>query len=152
MTTGEYIKNALFYFIKIIVLIAIIGGLLEMTGYMREDVKELILGSRGALMLGVLIVWSAVYTKTNFVKRTIKADITADRASIIEAVGRGGYAMTSEETGRSMTFRASSMLKKAWLAFGDKITVTAEGENIIISGIRKEAVQAEFRIEKAILQ
>jgi hypothetical protein len=151
MTTGQYVKHAVSYFIKLLLLLALVYGLLYATGYARVSahyfLTDMFASARGILLLCGILIWSAVYPRIGFVSRTVGADMERDRDTIIGAFGRGGYALTSEEPGVRMTFRASSPLKRLWMAFGDGITVTAEGNSVVLTGIRKEVVQTEFRIK-----
>ncbi len=151
MTTGQYIKHALLYFIRLLLLLALLYGLLYVTGYTPVSagnfLPEMFSSAKGLLLLGAILVWSAVYPRVGFVSRAAGADIVKDRECIIYAFAQGGYALSSEESGVEMTFRASSSIKRLWMAFGDKIVVKAEGNHTVLTGIRKETVQTVFRIE-----
>ncbi len=155
MTTGQYLRHSIFYFVRLLLLLALIYALLYATGYTpvsaRNFMSEMFDATyKGWIMLGALLLWSAIYPKVGFVSRTVGADIVRDREAILCAFVQSGYALASETPGAGMTFRASSAIKRLWMAFGDKITVTADGNNIILSGVRKETVQVQFRIETAI--
>lgn len=49
-----------------------------------------------------------------------------------------------------MVFRASSPLKRALLLWEDRIAVTDAGGSVVLDGIRKEVVKAEFRLRSHI--
>lgn len=152
MTTGQYVKHSLLYFVRMLLLLALIFGLLRLTGYARVSAEGFLpqmLSGRGLLLLGAILIWAAVYPKVGFVSRAVDADIIKDRESIIFAFSQGGYSLTAENGGE-MTFRASSPLKRVWMAFGDAITVKPEGNHVVLTGVRKEVVQTAFRIETAV--
>ena len=106
MSAGQYIRRAAGYFIKLVVLVGLLG----------------------------------------YVSREAEADIVADRDAIINAFHAAGYVMAGEVPGELMTFRAGSFLRRLWLTFDDRVTVRTFGGGIVIEGIRKEAVHAQFRI------
>ena len=73
------------------------------------------------------------------------------RDDILRVAHRGGFSLVSETPGQ-MVFRASSPAKKALLLWEDTITVTQQGDQLVIDGIRKEVVRMEFRLKPALAQ
>lgn len=150
MTVGNYIKHSLKYFLKLLLLVVLIYLLLFVSGTARISAQallsELFTSRSGLLMLLALLLLSGFYPKFGFVSRKIGADIVRDREKIVNALHASGYSMTKEKESESMEFRASSAFKKIWTMWDDKITVTATDDGIVMDGIRKEVVQAQFRI------
>ena len=155
MKLGTYIAHALKYFLKLLVLLALIYLILFFFGGARvsalQFITELFTTTRGLMLFGALFILSMLYPLFGFVKRTVNADITTDRDIIINAFHSAGYMMKEMEEGEKMVFRAASVFKKIILVWDDKITVTASDNGIILEGIRRETVQAEFRINTFIL-
>lgn len=151
MTTGRYIRRAAGYFIKLLLLVALLYLLMFLTGTARVSAelffREMFSTPRGWLLFGALAALAAFYPKFGYIGRTVAADISADRESIIKAFHADNYILVSEESGVSMTFRAGSVWRRFWMTFDDKVTVAAQEEGrVVIEGIRKEVVHAEFRI------
>ena len=150
MSAGQYIRRAAGYFIKLVVLVGLLYLLMFVTGTARVSAefffRELFTTPRGILLMAALAVLSAFYPKFGYVSREAEADIVADRDAIINAFHAAGYVMAGEVPGESMTFRAGSFLRRLWLTFDDRVTVWTFGGGIVIEGIRKEAVHAQFRI------
>lgn len=149
MKAGTYILHGLKYFVRLMALLALIYLLLYFFGQARvsagQFVNELFSTTRGLMLFGALFVLAMLYPLFGFVKRTVDADITADRDRIVEAFHAGGYVLRGEEPGVRMVFRATGF-KKIFLVWDDKVTVTAQEGHIVLDGIRRETVQAEFRI------
>lgn len=150
MSTGRYIRRAAGYFIKLLVLVGVLYLLMFVTGTARVSAefffREMVATPRGVLLLAALALLAAFYPKFGYVRRRAEADIVADREQVIRAFHAAGYVVTEEEPGVSMTFRAGSFFRRLWLTFDDRVTVTAAEGGIIIEGLRKEAVHAQFRI------
>ncbi len=109
-----------------------------------RDLAELFGSQRGRLMLAVIVVVAAFYPKFGFARRTVAADFTGDRELILSTFRANGFSLVREQDG-TMVFRASSPLKRALLLWEDRIAVTDAGGSVVLDGIRKEVVKAEFR-------
>ena len=127
MSAGQYIRRAAGYFIKLVVLVGLLYLLMFVTGTARVSAefffRELFTTPRGILLVAALAVLSAFYPKFGYVSREAEADIVADRDAIINAFHAAGYVMVD-----------------------DRVTMRTFGGGIVIEGIRKEAVHAQFRI------
>ena len=151
MKTGQYIRRAVGYFIKLIVLVIVLYLLLFVTGTARVSagyfVGELFATPRGLMLLGALAVLAACYPMFGYVSRRMAADLREDRVRIVSAFHADGYVLEKEQEGESMTFRAGGLFRRIWLTFDDRITVRSCGEGFVeIEGLRKEVVTAQFRI------
>lgn len=154
MSTGQYIRRAAGYLIKLILLVGVLYLLMYATGTARVSAEVMLKGllnsANGLLLLGALVVLSAFYPRFGYIKRTVKAGIDSDRETIINAFHSDNYIMESEKSGESMTFRSGSIFRRIWMTFDDKVTVTATEDGIAIEGMRKEVVYAQFRINSII--
>ena len=100
-------------------------------------------------MLAVIVVVAAFYPKFGFARRTVAADFTGDRELILSTFRANGFSLFREQDG-TMVFRSSSPLKRALLLWEDRIAVTDAGGSVVLDGIRKEVVKAEFRLRSHI--
>lgn len=149
MDNKTYIVRSLKYLAWLLILFAVIFTLMQLSGTSRpdagRDLAELFGSQRGRLMLVVIVVLAAFYPKFGFTRRTVAVDFTTDRELILRTFHAGGYSLAGEH-GPVMVFRASSPLKRAMMLWEDRITVTDAGGSVVLDGIRKEVVKAEFRL------
>ena len=141
----NHICSSLKYLIKLAVLLAAIYGAMYATGTLGITTEEL-LGTKGIVLAVAVVALAVAYPIYGFVRRTVKASMVDDREEILAAFHQNGYSLTSESED-TMTFHASSPLKRVWHLGDDRIVVRAIDEsNVELYGIRKEVVQTEFRI------
>lgn len=154
MKTGLYIRRAAGYLVKLILLVAVLYLLMYVTGTARVSAQVMLTGLfssiNGMLLLGALVLLAAFYPRFGYISRTVKADITEDREMIINAFHSDNYITDKETAGESITFRSGSLFRRIWLTFDDKVTVKASEEGIIIEGLRKEVVYAQFRMNSIV--
>jgi hypothetical protein len=141
----NHICSSLKYLIKLAVLLAAIYGAMYATGTLGITTEEL-LGTKGIVLAVAVVALAMAYPTYGFVRRTVKASMVNNREEILAAFHQNGYSLTSE-CEDTMTFHASSPLKRLWHLGDDRIVVKAIDEsNVELYGIRKEVVQTEFRI------
>ena len=151
MKTSRYIRRAVGYFLKLLLLVVVLYLLMFVTGSTRISagtmLQELFSTSRGALLIGALALLAALYPTFGYVRRNVKADITANRDAIINALHKNGYRLAIENPDKQMVFRAESFFKRLLVMFDDTITVTDAGDGTVdIEGPRKSVVPVQFRI------
>ena len=155
METKTYIVRALKYLVWLVLLFMLVFTLMALTGTSRAGAgdlfAELFGTSRGAVMIAVIVVLALLYPRFGFTRRTLRASLAADRDLIVGVFAGNGFAPVAE-SGSEIRFRAASPPKRALLLWEDTITVTAAGDTIVIDGIRKEAVKAEFRLRSQLGQ
>ena len=153
MDMKTHIVRAVKYLIWLALLFTLVFALMISTGTSRvgagEALHELFGSSRGMLMIATIVVLALLYF--GFTRRSVRADLKADRERILQTLHTSGYSLVAESEG-TMIFRASSPLKRALLLWEDRIAVTADGESITLDGIRKEVVRAEFRLKSFLEQ
>ena len=155
MDMKTHIVRAVKYLIWLALLFTLVFALMISTGTSRvgagEALHELFGSSRGMLMIATIVVLALLYPRFCFTRRSVRADLKADRERILQTLHTSGYSLVAESEG-TMIFRASSPLKRALLLWEDRIAVTADGESITLDGIRKEVVRAEFRLKSFLEQ
>ena len=142
MDGKTYIVRSLKYLVWLLLLFTLVFTLMLATGTSRadagRDLAELFGSQRGRLMLAVIVVVAAFYPKVGFARELILSTFRAN-----------GFSLVREQDG-TMVFRASSPLKRALLLWEDRIAVTDAGGSVVLDGIRKEVVKAEFRLRSHI--
>lgn len=142
-----YLRRSLKYLLYLIVLLVVIFGVMELTSTGNFDrFDEIFLSRRGLLLLVMMVALSAFYPKFGFVRREVKANLEADRDKIEKALRMGGYELRGEDND-VMTFRAASALKRFMALGEEEIRVSADDNYIVVEGLRKEVVKAEFRLK-----
>lgn len=156
MKAKQYIARALRFFIKWMVIIAVIYALLFVTGYARVSAEfylsAMFSSARGWLLIAAVLVLAFIYPRYGFASRRVAADVSSDREAIIRAFHQSGFSLKREKDGGEMVFRKSSPLRRLAMAFDDTVTVMPEGEGtIVLEGIRKEVVLMPLRIETQVI-
>lgn len=150
MSAKLYVSRALKYFLKLLLLVAVMYLLLFATGSARVSavtaLQELFSSWKGYTMIGLLLVIAATYPMYGFVTRRVEGSIADYRETILDVFYRGGYSLKQETEGKEMLFKAFSAAKQIWLMGDDKIVVRQDGDGFTISGVRKDVVAAEFRM------
>lgn len=150
-----YIGRSLRYLLKMVVIIAVLVALMNLTGTLRIapgwTMQEL-LASRPMQLLGaVLLAAAAIYPRLAFSTVRLRIDMDSNRKAIIDAFASNGYKLVKNEES-SMEFRAEKIWRRLDLQFDDRITVTGDDEGILIEGMGKEVGRAESRITVLINQ
>jgi len=150
MDSKTYLRRSAKYLLWLIGLFALLFALMLSTGTSRVEADrvfdELFGSVRGAVMAAVIVVLAALYPKFGFTRRYVQGDIERDRQRILHVFASGGYSLVSEEGG-VLVFRVASPVRKLLMQGEDKIVVSQEDGRIVLDGIRKETVKAEFRLK-----
>lgn len=142
----NHIVHSLKYLLKLCVLFAILFALMKAGGWATtESFSEVLLSTRGIMLCVAVLILAGFYPKFGFVTRRVQADMDADRDKILKVFDMGDYGVVTDEENR-MTLRARGMLKRVTSVGEDPVTVTRDGDAILISGLRKEVVKAEYRL------
>ena len=99
----------------------------------------------GWVMAVVVVAMSATYPIFGFASRRTVANIVTDREQIEAAMATSGLVLV-HATDTTLTFRATG-LQRLTLLFEDEVTVSQEGDEIVVSGHRRTAVRAMIRLE-----
>lgn len=149
----KYAIRSLKYFAFLCVLCAAIMLLNQSTGMAKLSLEEtfyvMFHSTRGLLLPVVIVVLAAAYPRFGFVTRRIDGNMAENREQILNAFRTSGFSLCSEEAGK-MTFRADGALQKLTLLYEDEITVTQEGGQIVVDGIRRAAAKIVYRLDSYI--
>lgn len=99
----------------------------------------------GWAMAATIVLLSATYPLFGFVRRSVSADITADRQQIEAAMATTGLVLKSADD-NCLVFRATG-LQRLTLLFEDEVTVCQQDGELILSGHRRTVVRATIRLE-----
>lgn len=145
-----YIRRSVKFLIALIVLYAAAMWIMSKIGATmltpQQMAMNLFLSRQGVLLIVMVLAWVAIYPKVGFVTRRIEGDMELDRERIDNAFLRSGYEAVKEEDGR-VTFRAANIFKRLRLLFEDEVTVSQEGDEIVIVGIRRSVAEIEMRLK-----
>ncbi len=145
-----YLIHSFKYLVKLTLLLALLFAAMELTGTSSvESLAEEARTQRTWLLLGTILVLAAAYPSFGFVSRRVEADLDADRDKIDRALDMGDYA-PRESTPDSVTYRLTNPFKRAWKLWEDPLTVTRDGNAVVIRGLRTEVVKAEYRLKSMI--
>lgn len=155
MDTKTYLRRSAKYLLWLIFLFALIFALMLSTGTSRVGADRMfdeLFGSvRGAVLGAVILLLAALYPKFGFTRRSVRGDMDRDRERILHVFASGGYSLVSEE-GRTLVFRVASPVRRLLMQGEDGIVVSGEEDRIMLDGIRKEVVKAEFRLKSFLEQ
>lgn len=147
---GLYFKRALRYLIKMVVILAL--ALVALVAVNQSNVNSmpelagvLFTTWRGWLLIGVLVILTALYPKLAFGSVYVECDFTKDREAIINGFASIDYSLTCEGDG-IMRFRPTSGLRRLLDGYNDEITVTRGEGDIEVEGIRKIVLRMDGRI------
>lgn len=140
-----FVGRAARHFVRMTLLVALLFAVMYYTDTLGVEPSEL-LGTRGIILAVALVAISAYYPVYGFDTVVVVGDIVRDRSTIVEALARGGYTLTSAKDGE-LCFRGSTLKRLRYAGGDDKVWIRRCGEGQIeISGIRREVEQARFRI------
>lgn len=99
----------------------------------------------GWAMAVMIVAMSATYPYFGFVRRSVVADIVADREQIEAALATSGLVLVGAKDG-ALYFRATG-LQRLTLLLEDEVVVEQQGDEVVISGHRRTVVRAVIRLE-----
>lgn len=147
---GKYIARSLKYLVKLLILLTVIMLLMLWSGTstlsFTNFFADFIARPQTWLLLAVVVVWSAIYPKVEFVTRTTEGNLREDKIGIINAMRAGGMSLADESEGR-MKFHGEAPVRRVWWLGDDTVTLTQESDGLIsIEGPRRFAGEAQTRI------
>lgn len=146
---NRYLLRSLKYFVTLCVLFVALVWLKlkyeQLPITMGEMLQLYFSVWNGWAMAVMIVVLSATYPYFGFVRRTVVANIAADREQIEAAMVTAGLVLKSVE-GNTLTFRATG-LQRLTLLFEDDVVVEQQGDEVVISGHRRTVVRAVIRLE-----
>jgi hypothetical protein len=100
---------------------------------------------RGKLLVAVVVLLSAAYPSFGFVARRTKWDMKADAQGLVELFAAAGFKLKHQSEGR-MVFRPTNIIDRFVMLFEDEIVVEQQGDEIVISGIRRGVARIIYRL------
>lgn len=147
----RYFVRAVKYFIKLMILLAVIFALMVWSGTSEFSAdgffNEFFSSLRGRIFSVVVILWCAVYPKVEYITRHVSdVEVQRDRPGIISAFEAAGMRLESRSD-TELVFRSASLLKRMLYMGEDTVRVTASGDGIDLDGSRRQIADTEYRIK-----
>ena len=146
-----YIRRALKYFIQTCLLLAIIIGILMLSGMVSKDISVAFTHGWKSVwwILAIFAVMALVYPFFGYQKRLIhvKGDPALARDGIVEALKIRGYVPESEADG-ILKFHLSSPVNRAFRFWEDTITLTPVLDGWEVEGLSRDLVRVVSSIEQ----
>ena len=87
---------------------------------------------------------SAIYPRMGFMSRRVKWDMENNYDRLLEIFAAAGFSLKQKQDGK-LIFRANNIFDKIIMLFEDEITVTVEGDEIVVEGIRRGVARVIYR-------
>ncbi len=143
---SRYLLRSAKYLVQLVLLLTVLFTVMLLTGTAAGDSPaEMLFSTKGALMAALLLAVAAAYPSYGFTSRRVAADFTADREKIVRAMDMGGYVPGETKDG-VMAFHTRNALKRLWRMGEDTLTVTPVDGGVMITGLRKEVINAYYRL------
>ncbi len=114
-----------------------------------QEQLSLFMADNGALKIAFLVVLSFVYPYFGYVKRDVEGTIEEFRGQIDVAMESSGFTFVGERDG-VLEYRANTILRRVTFLFEDTVTVSQQGGNIRIEGIRRGVVYIYYYLDNFI--
>ena len=146
---GLYFTRAVKYFLKLVIVIALVLGVLAALGMLNSHgtsvLETLIYSWRGGALAGAMVLFALLYPKISFDTVDVRGDMKAHRDDVVNAFATYGYSLDREEGG-VMVFRANSRLRRLLWQFDDAVTVEQYDRYIRIEGTKKIVPRVQLRL------
>ena len=146
-----YLRRTLKYFIQISVLMALILGVLMLTGMVSKNVDAAF--QHGWKSIGYIAalfaVMAAAYPRFGYTRRTVSApgDPSDHRAGILNTMTARGYRLESEEEGGTMAFVLASPVNRMARLWEDRITLSPILGGFQAEGLTRDLVRVVSSLE-----
>ncbi len=149
MKSKRYLIRSAKYLVKISLLITLLFVGMHLTGTLNVPgdvfVSEFFGSTKGQLFLALILVWSAIYPKVEYITEEYCVDLDARRKDVMEAMHSLGMNLETEGEG-VMVFRSKNGLSRLWQMFEDSVEIRKTPRGIEISGSRRNVANAKFKI------
>ena len=143
---NRYLIRAGKYFIFLLLLFVLLYGMMIAIGQSSwAALGYVFTTNRVWWMAALFVVLPLTYPFFGFVTREVRATRNLDRDTIVRVLGINGFALKSE-SGDTMVFVPDNFAGRLRMFFEDEIVVVRKENVITVSGIRREVVRAEFRL------
>lgn len=110
-----------------------------------DSISATMATERGRMLALAVVALSAAYPFFGFVKRSVRWNMATDADRLVEIFAAAGFALKEQGEGK-MVFKANNILDRLVMLFEDEIVVEQQGEQIILSGIRRGVAKAIYRL------
>lgn len=110
-----------------------------------DSISATMATERGRMLALAVVALSAAYPFFGFVKRSVKWDMATEADRLVEIFAAAGFALKLKSEGK-MVFKANNILDRLVMLFEDEIVVEQQGEQIILSGIRRGVAKVIYRL------
>lgn len=146
----KYLVRAFKYFLMVSILLAVILGVLILTGVLSSDINVIFKDgwkSVGWIALMFALV-SLVYPRFGYASRGLAVPGAYEelRPVIVEYMRQRGYSLEKEE-GENLTFRLDSFSGRLARSFEDRITFTRDLGGFSIEGLNRDVVRILYALE-----
>jgi hypothetical protein len=145
-----YLRRAIKYFIQTCLLLAIIIGILMLSGMVSKDISVAFTHGWTSVwwILAIFAVMALVYPFFGYQKRKIRVngDPALARDGIVEALKTRGYVLGSDADG-VLKFHLSSPVNRAFRFWEDTITLSPILEGWEAEGLSRDLVRVVSSIE-----
>ena len=145
-----YLRRAIKYFIQTCLLLAIIIGILMLSGMVSKDISVAFTHGWTSVwwILAIFAVMALAYPFVGYQKRIIRVngDPALTRDGIVEALKTRGYVLGSDADG-VLKFHLSSPVNRAFRFWEDTITLSPILEGWEAEGLSRDLVRVVSSIE-----
>lgn len=153
MDKQKYLLRAVKRLIRLSVLIALVLALMVLTKTNSVPADELLhaifTSWRGIALIGVIVAWSAVYPRMTFVSQRVPGDLASDKHRLDQAFAQEDY-HHSETRGGESVYRSGNAMRRFFSMGEDAVTVTQDGDDIVLEGNRRQVVPVVYGFQAAI--
>lgn len=141
-----YLSRALHFFIKIVVVISLAFAVMYFMGWL--DVEEgqfwnmMFNTPKGWIVISAIVLISAIYPVLSFSTVSVRGEFDNERKIMDHVLTQIGYKQVYEDNDRA-EYRVTSLWKKLFNQFDDRIVVSRNGSYITVSGLKKEVMRIE---------
>lgn len=151
--TMKYIIRAVKYFFYFCILLALMLGILILTGTAEASSIDTLFKDGYNSLVKIAILFggvSAIYPLFGFQKKdaVIPGEYKEIRGKVVEYMENHGYKLETEE-GQNMTFRSRSVVNRIFRMFEDRITLTRTISGFDVEGLRRDVVRLAYGMEHA---
>ena len=146
----RYLIRAVKYFLMFCVLYLGVVWLSVMTTQgmdvsVWDYVAATLATQRGKMLVAAVVLLSAAYPRFGFVTRRVEWDMEQGADRLLELFAAAGFQLKSKSEGK-MVFAASNILDRLVMLFEDEIEVEQQGNEIVVSGIRRGVAKIVYRL------
>jgi len=111
-----------------------------------DSLVQLFSSTRGMILIALLVVLALLNPRLGYVTRYSDLELPAQREALMKAMSASRYSLVREEGG-TMIFRPDNRIKRIAQLGDDALVVRFDNGRTSVSGVRRDVVNAVFRME-----